>query len=108
MVDYTTGATVEDLSLFLNSYGADGWQLVTVDLAASTTRRRHGGGLDLPTARDTPVRPPPLNSMHNAEDIWLALSRPLPSFADLVRSYAPLVRGYPEFDPDEPRDESGR
>jgi hypothetical protein len=83
-------------------------ELVTVDLAASTTRRRHGGGLDLPTARDTPVRPPPLNSMHNAEDIWLALSRPLPSFADLVRSYAPLVRGYPEFDPDEPRDESGR
>jgi hypothetical protein len=38
-VDYATGATVEDLSLFLNSYGADGWQLVTVDLAASTTRR---------------------------------------------------------------------
>jgi hypothetical protein len=41
--------------------------------------------------------------MHNAEDIWLELSRPLPSFADLVRSYAPLVRGYPAFDPDEPR-----
>jgi hypothetical protein len=32
---------------------------------------------------------------------------PLPSFTDLVRSYAPLMRGYPEFDPDEPRDESG-
>src|SRR5262249_61722707 len=33
-----------------------------------------------------------------------AVPSPLPSFADLVRSYAPLVRGYPEFDPDEPRD----
>jgi len=40
VVDYATGATVEDLSLFLNSYGADGWQLVTVDLAASTPPRR--------------------------------------------------------------------
>jgi hypothetical protein len=46
--------------------------------------------------------------MHSAEDIWRDLALPLPSFADLVRSYAPLVRGYPEFDPDEPRDESGR
>ena len=39
VVDYATGATVEDLSLFLNSYGADGWQLLTVDLSASKTRR---------------------------------------------------------------------
>jgi hypothetical protein len=39
VVDYATGATVEDLSIFLNVYGADGWQLVTVDLSASTTRR---------------------------------------------------------------------
>jgi hypothetical protein len=45
--------------------------------------------------------------MHSAEDIWRDLALPLPSFTDLVRSYAPLMRGYPEFDPDEPRDESG-
>jgi hypothetical protein len=40
--------------------------------------------------------------MHSAEEIWRDLAAPLPSFADLVRSYAPLVRGYPEFDPEEP------
>jgi hypothetical protein len=39
VLDYATGATVEDLSLFLNSYGAEGWQLLTVDLSASKTRR---------------------------------------------------------------------
>jgi hypothetical protein len=46
--------------------------------------------------------------MHNAETIWRDLALPLPSFADLVRSYAPLVRGYPEFDPDEPRGKRSR
>jgi hypothetical protein len=39
VIDYPTGNTTDDLSIFLSVYGADGWQLVTVDLLASKTRR---------------------------------------------------------------------
>jgi hypothetical protein len=39
VVDYDTGKPVEELTDYFNSFGVDGWELSSVDLARSNLRR---------------------------------------------------------------------